>query len=232
MNLSKIFCLSLSFGLLSAQTVQARPQVDGAGIVSADQQTAIVNFGPSLDSGKYTYYRGAASQKRMGTAQIYTVERKSASGTFEEYSLDGQRGCQGTLSLEITTPPTARTQDIRLDARWEIEQAMPGKRCDRIGQSTVKQGLRWGRLPNSMVQAAASLGSGTLTAEHKQTRINVRDGADLTASIEGVGKVGDRVRILDSQFGSDKYLWYRVELNSGATGWVRGDWISPDFASL
>lgn len=224
--------LALGFAALSAP-VQARPQVDGAGLVSPDRTTAIVNFGPSLESGKYTYYRLQSGEQRMGTVQLYDLAQKSASGTFEEYSLSGNQGCKGSLFLEVTTPGTARAQEIRWNARWEIEGAIAGKQCDRIGQSTAQNHLSWGRLPQSTVEAASKLGAGTLTADHRQARINLRSQAQLSAKIEHRGRVGDRVRILSSRFGADKYLWYRVELvGSGAQGWVRGDWVSPDFASL
>lgn len=40
------------------------------------------------------------------------------------------------------------------------------------------------------------------------------------------GLVGDRVAILDSGSGyDDGLLWYRIEFESGATGWVRNDFI-------
>ncbi|NJM58740.1 MAG: hypothetical protein HC857_16840 [Synechococcales cyanobacterium RU_4_20] len=233
---AKAFFLTLGLGMLVPTVAQARPQVDGSGLISPDQSIAIVNFGPGLATGKYTYYKtqsggGPSSQKRMGTAQIYSLTRKSASGTFEEYSVDGKIGCQGSLSLEVTTPSTARSPEIRLNARWEIQGAIAGKQCDRVGQTTAQKGLRWGRLPQASVGLAAGLGSGTLTAEHRQTRINLRDRADLAGNVQSSGGVGDRIRILNSNFGSDQYLWYRVELvSSGAKGWVRGDWVSPDFA--
>ncbi len=230
---ANVICVMLGLGLLLPSLAQARPQIDGSGLVSTDKRNAIVNFGPDLDTGKYTYYKAKTSQDRMGTAQIYNVARKSATGTFEEYSLDGKTGCQGNLSIEITTPSTARSQDIRIDAHWKTTGAIAGKQCDQVGQSTVMKDMSWGRLPHSAVHLAAGLASGTLTAPHRQVRINLRDRADLSGKIQSSAGVGDRIRILNSTFGSDKYLWYRVELiSSGAKGWVRGDWVSPNSASL
>jgi hypothetical protein len=233
MMYTSILCVTLGLGLLFPSLAQARPQVDGSGLMSADRSNAIVNFGPALDTGKYTYYKAKAGQDRMGTAQIYGITRKSATGTFEEYSLDGKIGCQGDLSLDISTPSTARSQDIRIDAHWKTTGAIEGKQCDRIGQSIFMKGMSWGRLSQSAVRLAAGLDSGTLTAAHRQVRINLRDRADLSGQIQSSAGVGDRIRILSSTFGSDQYLWYRVELiGSSAKGWVRGDWVSPDSANL
>lgn len=65
-----------------------------------------------------------------------------------------------------------------------------------------------------------------LTAREAASRINVRSAPTTQAHSPHYGLVGDRVETLRSTPGSDGYLWYYVQFNqSGATGWVRGDFI-------
>lgn len=69
---------------------------------------------------------------------------------------------------------------------------------------------------------------GILTSREPDSQINVRDAASTASQAQHYGLVGDQVRILDRTTGSDGQLWYRVEfLGSGATGWVRGDFVRP-----
>jgi hypothetical protein len=71
----------------------------------------------------------------------------------------------------------------------------------------------------------------TLTAQELGSRINVRDGASPSAYARHYGYAGDPVLVLDETQGGDGKIWYQVRFTqSGATGWVRGDFVarSPD----
>lgn len=76
-----------------------------------------------------------------------------------------------------------------------------------------------------------------LTGETPGSQINLRSGPGTDYQQKGYGLVGDRVRILRSPGGNSQDLligedsqgfsWYAVGFpESGATGWVRKDFIS------
>jgi hypothetical protein len=65
-----------------------------------------------------------------------------------------------------------------------------------------------------------------LTANETNARINLREAPSANGKYLGYGLVGDRVQSID-QTTSDGYIWYKVQFpNSGAQGWIRGDFIS------
>lgn len=67
---------------------------------------------------------------------------------------------------------------------------------------------------------------GVLRANDPQSQINLRSSPDPGSRRLGYGLVGDQVEILESVPGSDDYTWYRVRFyQSGAVGWIRGDFI-------
>ncbi len=76
-------------------------------------------------------------------------------------------------------------------------------------------------------------GVGTLTTRQDyNTPINIRTEASTTAKIRHVGYAGDEVTLLARRTGQDKAYWYQVKFpKSGATGWVRGDFVSIDLQS-
>ncbi|MBD1850258.1 SH3 domain-containing protein [Leptolyngbya sp. FACHB-711] len=67
--------------------------------------------------------------------------------------------------------------------------------------------------------------SSTLTASDPDASINVRASADIDAPVQTTAYAGDPVRIVDRTQGADGYTWYSVQFESGATGWVRGDFV-------
>jgi hypothetical protein len=67
---------------------------------------------------------------------------------------------------------------------------------------------------------------GTLTAQQKDSQINLRSQPSTDATAEGYGLVGDRVELQKVTTGSDGLTWYYVKFfTSGAEGWIRGDFI-------
>lgn len=100
-------------------------------------------------------------------------------------------------------------------------------------------GLVWGGLPglNAPIAQAQTDDMGLLTAE-PGSRINVRTGPGTGYPAQHYGLSGDRVTILTSAAEScgrvaDCPQWYRVRfLQSGAVGWVRGDFLIRGTAPL
>jgi Bacterial SH3 domain len=84
--------------------------------------------------------------------------------------------------------------------------------------------------PSSTPRAAnpPSSGMATLTSSEPGSAINIRAGVGTSSEILHLGYAGDRVEILNQVSGTDGYRWYNIRFpQSGATGWVRGDFIAP-----
>lgn len=99
----------------------------------------------------------------------------------------------------------------------------------------VNSNLPMDDIPPELQGAATRLTPGTravLISQESGTPINVRDGASTKAYARHIGYAGDSVRILDRKVSKDGATWYRVKFEaSGATGWVRGDFVALDFHS-
>lgn len=66
----------------------------------------------------------------------------------------------------------------------------------------------------------------TLTANDLNSRINLRSQPTTASDREGYGLAGDTVKLLKAAEGEDDFTWYYVEFDdSGAEGWIRGDFI-------
>jgi len=68
---------------------------------------------------------------------------------------------------------------------------------------------------------------GYLISKQPGSPINIRDGASTQTRARHIGYARDFVDILDLRMGEGGYCWYRVRFQSGATGWVRGDFFEP-----
>lgn len=80
--------------------------------------------------------------------------------------------------------------------------------------------------PAAIAMAPAA---GVLTAQSAGAQINVRSAPSVSASTPHYGVPGDTVTLEQYVNGSDGYIWYNVRFNtSGATGWVRGDFVTTD----
>jgi len=125
----------------------------------------------------------------------------------------------------------------------QLGYGLVGDRVQILNQTSGTDGYTWYRVqfPNSgalgwirgdfvRVEGGTSgnpSAEAYLRAADPNSRINLRDAPSSSARQVGYGLVGDRVFILEQTPGSDGYFWYRVRFpNSGATGWIRGDFIS------
>ena len=79
---------------------------------------------------------------------------------------------------------------------------------------------------SSSSSSSSALQEATLKGRHPSSRISVHNKPAVQSSIQYVGVVGDRVKILDKARSGDGYTWYQVEFDNAAKGWVRGDFIS------
>lgn len=73
-----------------------------------------------------------------------------------------------------------------------------------------------------------SSGIARLNSRDLGSAINIRAEASTTAEILHLGYSGDQVEIISQVSGGDDSRWYNIRfLESGATGWVRGDFVTP-----
>jgi Bacterial SH3 domain len=71
-------------------------------------------------------------------------------------------------------------------------------------------------------------GMASLISSEPGSAINIRAGVGTSSEILHLGYSGDRVEILNQVSGTDGYRWYNIRFpQSGAAGWVRGDFIAP-----
>jgi hypothetical protein len=77
-----------------------------------------------------------------------------------------------------------------------------------------------GNVPNN--------GMARLISSEPGSAINIRAGVGISAEVLHLGYGGDRVEVLNQVSGGDGFRWYNIRFpQSGATGWVRGDFIAP-----
>jgi len=74
--------------------------------------------------------------------------------------------------------------------------------------------------------SSSALREATLEARYPKSRIDVRNKSTTQSSVQYIGVVGDRVKILDEARPGNGYTWYQAKFDTGAKGWVRGDFIS------
>jgi hypothetical protein len=87
--------------------------------------------------------------------------------------------------------------------------------------------LRGDRRSVSSTSNVPSSGMARLISSEPGSAINIRAGVGTSAEILHLGYAGDRVEILNQVSGGDGYRWYNIRFpQSGATGWVRGDFIT------
>lgn len=69
--------------------------------------------------------------------------------------------------------------------------------------------------------------SAILTAADADSRINLRSEPSATATAKGYGLVGDSVQLMKAATGESGLTWYYVKFDeSGAEGWIRGDFVT------
>jgi serine/threonine-protein kinase len=64
-----------------------------------------------------------------------------------------------------------------------------------------------------------------ITGQSPGSRVNVRSAPSTRSNAPHYGLVGDRVTALDQTQGDDGATWYFIQFSSGATGWIRDDFV-------
>jgi hypothetical protein len=95
-------------------------------------------------------------------------------------------------------------------------------------QSPVTPGVGSVATPSiSPTAPAVSNQKAVLTAKDPGSQINVREQDSTTSQARHSAQAGDSVLVLSKTQGDDGQVWYQVKLaQSGAVGWIRGDFVS------
>jgi Bacterial SH3 domain len=101
-------------------------------------------------------------------------------------------------------------------------------RGDRRSDSSSRSGSEAGSEPRSIPNSSARSSTVRLIAHDTSSPINIRAGASTTTEALHIGYSGDVVEVIEQVSGDDSYRWYHIRFpQSGAAGWVRGDFIAP-----
>jgi hypothetical protein len=120
----------------------------------------------------------------------------------------GCRPSEPTAEVADTSPPVELTPD---DETPPVETETTSPPASSTGQGT----------PINPPKAA------TLTAQEANSRINLRSEPNTSSTAKGYGLVGDSVQLLEAAPGDNDLTWYYVKFDeSGAEGWIRGDFIN------
>lgn len=165
----------------------------------------------------YTWYKveldsGASGWVRSDLISSATNTASSASSTS---SITGST--VGSTTRDTASPTT--------DATSTTIASVP--------TSTARSSTTAASTPSSTSSTTASTRSttassgrtATIASSDPDSPINVRSGAGTDAEVQDVAYGGDRIQITDTQQGNDGQTWYKVEFESGASGWVRSDFI-------
>jgi uncharacterized protein YgiM (DUF1202 family) len=120
-----------------------------------------------------------------------------------------------TSTTSSTTEPSTRdssTPDSRTTDSSTIAAAPPAS-------STTPPATR----PSTGSESSGR--SATIATRDPDSPINVRSGAGTSSEVQDVAYGGDRIQITDTQQGDDGQTWYKVQFESGASGWVRSDFV-------
>jgi serine/threonine protein kinase, bacterial len=85
--------------------------------------------------------------------------------------------------------------------------------------------VRSSQVPPPIAESPSFPQVAQLAGQTPGSRVNVRSAPSTRADTPHYGLVGDRVSVLDQAQGDDGRIWYSVQFPSGATGWIREEFI-------
>ncbi|NJR38197.1 MAG: SH3 domain-containing protein [Leptolyngbyaceae cyanobacterium CSU_1_4] len=139
----------------------------------------------------------------------------------------------GNAISEIRSKTGAPTVQVASFTSYEKAKkfaAAVGGEVDVVGSALgAKPGSSQGNSANS--EGLTTGKTATLASAETGSPINIRQSASTDASVQEVAYSGDAIKVASKTQGTDGYTWYKVELDSGASGWVRSDLISATSAS-
>jgi uncharacterized protein YgiM (DUF1202 family) len=159
----------------------------------------------SLESGASGWVRSdLINSAGDSTASRTTTDAAASSTASSTSSTAASTAASTTVSPEAspTASPEAST----------IASAPPTSTRSAASSSTTTSTASSGR-------------SATIASKDSDSPINVRSGAGTDAEVQDIAYGGDRIQITETKQGDDGQTWYKVQFESGSSGWVRSDFI-------
>jgi len=154
----------------------------------------------------YTWYKVELDSGASGWVRSDLIS-SATDATASSTSLNTRDTASGTTDAASTTIASASTSS-----------ASPATTATASPSSTSSTA-------STRSTTASSGRTATIASSDPGSPINVRSGAGTDAEVQDVAYGGDRIQITDTQQGDDGQTWYKVEFESGSSGWVRGDFI-------
>jgi uncharacterized protein YgiM (DUF1202 family) len=159
-----------------------------------------------LDSGASGWVRSDLISNTTGsTTDTSASSARTASSTTRSTARDTASPTTDAASTTIASAPTST--------------ASPSTTAASTPSSTSTTAA------STRSTSASSGRTGTIATSDPDSPINVRSGAGTDAEVQDVAYGGDRIQITESKQGDDGQTWYKVEFESGTSGWVRSDFI-------
>jgi uncharacterized protein YgiM (DUF1202 family) len=168
---------------------------------------------------------------------IKVASKTQGTDGYTWYKVELDSGSSGWVRSDLITTSTASANPTRTAAR-DTTSSTTSSTTDAASTtiasapaSTSSSSTTAASTPSTGSTAttrstnASSERTATITSNDPDSPINVRSGAGTDAEVQDVAYGGDRIQITDSQQGDDGQTWYQVEFESGASGWVRSDFI-------
>ena len=211
----------------SPSIAAASPQASTQAGTSAGTQTAQSQTAQSAtlasDSGSPINIRSSASTTAnvatvgYGGDRLQIVNKKQGDDGYTWYSVRLASGDTGWVRGDFVSQATASSADSGSSASGS--SASGSAAISSASPSATAS-------PASSADSSTSSGTATLAASEPGSPINVRDRASTTGEVRTVGYAGDRIQIADKTQDDDGTVWYSVRFDSGATGWVRSDFVN------
>jgi uncharacterized protein YgiM (DUF1202 family) len=159
-------------------------------------------------AGSDALQRGSTDAETVASASIESSTASSTTpSTAPSTAPSASTVPSTTAAPSASTPPSTESSTTASTASSSTASTAPATRS-----STASSTSATGR-------------SAVISATDPDSPINVRSAAGTDSEVQDIAYGGDRIQITESQQGSDGQTWYKVEFESGASGWVRSDFI-------
>ncbi len=195
----------------SASIAAASPQASApAGTQSAQSATIAADSGSPINIRSSASTTATVATVGYGGDRLQIVDKKQGDDGYTWYSVRLASGETGWVRGDFVSQATASS-------------AASGAANSSAANSSTPSATA---SPSTSADSASSGQTATLAASEPGSPINVRDRASTAGEVRSVGYSGDRIQIADKTQDDDGTVWYSVRFDSGATGWVRSDFVN------
>jgi uncharacterized protein YgiM (DUF1202 family) len=153
------------------------------------------------------------------TTSASSSNTNTASRTTGSTARDTASPTPSAASTTIASAPTSTASPSTTAA------STPSSASSTTAASTADSSTADSTRSTTASTTGSSGRTATIASSDPDSPINVRSEAGTDAEVQDVAYGGDRIQITDTQQGDDGQTWYKVEFESGSSGWVRSDFI-------